>query len=60
MWYNINTKEREREQTMAKLKRFWIYWDGGNNISCFRLHSRSQVESIAKQYPNVTKVEEKK
>ena len=31
------------------LKRFWIYW-GNNQISCFRLRSREQAESIAKQY----------
>jgi hypothetical protein len=41
-----------------KLHRFWIHWDGGNQISCFRLKTRKQAESIAKQYHNVIKVEE--
>lgn len=40
------------------MKRFWIYW-GDGNISCFRLKSRKQAESIAKQYKNVIKIEEK-
>lgn len=40
------------------LKRFWIYW-GNNNISCFRLLNREQAESIAKQYKNVKKIEER-
>lgn len=40
------------------LKRFWIYW-GDNQISCFRLQSMRQAESIAKQYKNVKKIEEK-
>lgn len=43
-----------------KLKSFRIYWDGGNRISCFRLKSLKQAESIAKQYSNVIKVEEVK
>lgn len=40
------------------LRRFWIYW-GDNQISCFRLRSREQAESIAKDYKNVKKIEEK-
>lgn len=40
------------------MKRFWIYW-GDNNISCFNLKSKVQAESIAKQYKNVIKIEEK-
>lgn len=41
-----------------KLRRFRIYWDNGNKISCFYLKTRLQAESIAKQYSNVIKVEE--
>lgn len=41
-----------------KLKTFYIYW-GNNQISCFNLQSKKQALSIAKQYKNVTKVEEK-
>ena len=41
-----------------KLKRYWIYW-GKNQVSCFRLKNLEQAKSIAKQYPNVTKIEEK-
>lgn len=41
-----------------KLFRFWIYW-GDNQISCFRLHNRTQAEAIASQYENVTKIENK-
>lgn len=40
------------------MKNFWIYW-GDNNISCFWLKSKAQAESIAKQYKNVIKIEEK-
>ena len=40
------------------LKSYWIYW-GDNQISCFRLGSMKQAESIAKQYKNVKKIEEK-
>lgn len=40
------------------LRRFWIYW-GDNQVSCFRLRNRKQAESIAKQYKNVKKIEEK-
>lgn len=42
------------------MKRFWIYWNNGNDISCFRLKNRKQAESIAKGYPNVIKIERKK
>ena len=41
-----------------KLKRYWIYW-GNGQISCFRLKDSNQVNSIAKQYPNVTEIEKK-
>lgn len=41
------------------MKRFWIYWNGGKEISCFQLKSKKQAESIAKQYSNVTKIEKK-
>ena len=41
-----------------KLKRYWIYW-GNGQISCFRLKDSHQANSIAKQYPNVTKIEKK-
>ena len=34
------------------MKSYWIYW-GNNQISCFRLRSMKQAESIAKQYKNV-------
>lgn len=37
-------------------KSFYIYW-GENRISCFVLKSEKQAKSIAKQYPNVTKIE---
>lgn len=40
------------------LKSYWIYW-GDNQISCFRLRSIKQAESIAKQYKNVKKIVEK-
>lgn len=40
------------------MKSYWIYW-GDNQISCFFLRSMKQAESIAKQYKNVKKVEEK-
>jgi hypothetical protein len=38
------------------LNSYYIYW-GNNQISCFQLKSLKQAESIAKQYPNVTKIE---
>jgi hypothetical protein len=38
------------------LNSYCIYW-GDNQISCFQLKSLKQAESIAKQYPNVTKIE---
>lgn len=41
-----------------RLKRFWIYW-GNNEISCFQLSSLEQAESIAKQYKQVNRIEEK-
>jgi hypothetical protein len=41
-----------------KLKRYWIYW-GNNQISCFRLKNDEQAKCIAKQYPNVIKIEKK-
>lgn len=41
-----------------KYKSYRIYW-GDNQVSCFRLKSLKQAQSIAKQYPNVTKVEER-
>jgi hypothetical protein len=41
-----------------KLKSYWIYW-GEGQVSCFRLENDKQAESIAKQYPNVTKIEKK-
>lgn len=40
------------------MKSYWIYW-GDNQISCFHLRSMKQAESIAKQYKNVKKIEEK-
>lgn len=40
------------------MKRFRIYW-GDGKVSCFHLKSMEQALSIAKQYKNVTKVEEK-
>lgn len=42
-----------------KLKRYWIYW-GEGRISCFQLKNDNQARSIAKQYPNVTKIEKNK
>lgn len=39
-----------------KLKNYWIYW-GKGQISCFRLKNDRQAKSIAKRYPNVTKIE---
>lgn len=44
---------------MKREKRFWIYWNGGEAISCFRLKDKKQAESIAKDYPNVVKIEER-
>jgi hypothetical protein len=44
---------------MKREKSFWIYWNGGKAISCFRLKSKKQAESIAKQYSNVIKIEER-
>ena len=41
-----------------KLKRYWIYW-GEGQISCFQLKNDNQAKSIARQYPNVTKIEKK-
>lgn len=41
-----------------KLRLFHIHWDGGKQVSCFFLKTQLQAESIAKQYSNVTKVEE--
>lgn len=43
---------------MTKLKNFWIYW-GDGEVAHFHLYSKEQAENIAKQYPNVTKIEEK-
>lgn len=43
---------------MKSKKLFRIHWDNGNQISSFFLKTRFQAESIAKQYPNVIKVEE--
>lgn len=40
------------------MKWFRIYW-GNGKVSCFYLKSMEQALSIAKQYKNVTKVEEK-
>jgi hypothetical protein len=51
LWYN---KDTERE--VIKMKFYHIYW-GDNKISCFQLKSLKQAKSIAKQYPNVTKIE---
>jgi hypothetical protein len=42
-----------------KLKRYWIYW-GEGQVSCFQLRNDEQAKSIAKQYPNVTKIEKNK
>jgi hypothetical protein len=44
---------------MEKLERFYIYWNDGKDVSCFRLKSQAQAESIAKQYKNVVKIEKK-
>jgi hypothetical protein len=46
------------KEVLMMLKSFWIYW-GDNQVSCFRLRNRKQAESIAKQYKNVKKIEEK-
>lgn len=43
---------------MIKMKSYEIHW-GNGNISCFQLKSLQQAKSIAKQYPNVTKVKER-
>lgn len=40
------------------MKSYYIHW-GNNKISCFQLKSLKQAKSIAKQYPNVTKIEVK-
>lgn len=41
-----------------RLKLFRIHWDDGTSVSSFFLKTRSQAESIAKQYKNVVRVEE--
>ena len=46
------------KEVLMMLKSFWIYW-GDGEISCFRLRNRKQAESIAKQYKNVKKIEER-
>lgn len=57
--YGIMYTAKGKEKTKMKSKKlFRIHWDNGNQISCFFLKTRSQAESIAKQYPNVIKVEE--
>lgn len=48
----------QMKEVLMMLKSFWIYW-GDNQVSCFRLRNREQAESIAKQYKNVKKIEEK-
>lgn len=40
------------------MKTYYIYW-GDNQISAFRLKTYQQAKSIAKQYPNVLKIEER-
>lgn len=46
-------------EVIEMLKTFYIYW-GLNRVSCFCLKSIEQAYSIAKQYPLVTKIEERK
>lgn len=41
-----------------KLRRYRIYW-GEGQVSCFQLNNDNQIKAIAKQYPNVTKIEKK-
>lgn len=41
-----------------KLKSYSIYW-GQGQVSCFRLQNDHQAKAIAKQYPNVTKIEKR-
>lgn len=41
-----------------RLKLFRIHWDDGKQVSSFFLKTRSQAESIARQYENVVRVEE--
>jgi hypothetical protein len=41
-----------------KLKRYWIHW-GKGKISCFQLKNDDQAKAIAKQYPDVIKIEKK-
>ena len=42
-----------------KLTSYSIYW-GEGQVSCFRLLNDNQAKSIAKQYPNVSKIEKNK
>jgi hypothetical protein len=41
-----------------KLTSYYIHW-GSGQVSCFRLQNDEQAKSIAKQYPNVTKIEKR-
>ena len=54
--YNEYNNKRE---VIEMLKTFYIYW-GLNRVSCFCLKSIEQAYSIAKQYPLVTKIEERR
>lgn len=54
--YNDYNNKRE---VVEMLKTFYIYW-GSNRVSCFCLKSIEQAYSIAKQYPLVTKIEERR
>lgn len=52
----VYTKDTKGKGKNEMKKSFYIYW-GENRISCFVLKSEKQAKSIAKQYPNVTKIE---